>query len=82
MLTQFGFRRKIYYLCTSEEEEALNMRVFSSFLLKKRAKKGCFTLRVGDFTLRREFFLGVCGFFLSNVGVRGGDCETFSCLIL
>ena len=35
VLTQFGFRRKMLYLCTSEEERALNKRVFSSFFGQK-----------------------------------------------
>ena len=66
MLKRFGFRRKMYYLCTSEEERALNKRVFSSFFGQKN---GIFTSEINFFTLLRKFFLGVCGFFLRNVGV-------------
>ena len=32
MLKQFAFRGKIYYLCTSEEERALNTGFFPLFL--------------------------------------------------
>ena len=55
----------MYYLCISEEERALNKRVFSSFF---RLKNGIFTSEINFFTLLRKFFLGVCGFFLRNVG--------------
>ena len=72
MLTRFGFRRKMYYLCTSEEERALNKRVFSSFF---GAKNGVFTSEINFFTLLRKIFLGVCGLFLRNVGGFVGDEE-------
>ena len=58
------------YLCTSKEEKALNKRVFSSFFGQKN---GQFTSDVEKSTLLRKFFLGVCGFFLSNVGGFLGD---------
>ena len=32
MLNQFAFRRKMYYLCTSEEERARNTGFFPLFL--------------------------------------------------
>ena len=79
MLTRFGFCGKMVYLCTSEEEKALNKRVFSSFFW---SKKGIFTSEVENFTLLRIFFLGVCGIFLRNVGARGGDSEAISALYL
>ena len=72
MLKRFGFRRKMYYLCTSEEERALNKRVFSSFFGQKN---GIFTSEINFFTLLRKFFFGVCGFFLRNVGGFLGDVE-------
>ena len=72
MLRRFGFRRKMYYLCISEEERALNKRVFSSFFGQKN---GIFTSEINFFTLLRKFFLGVCGFFLRNVGGFLGDVE-------
>ena len=74
MLTRFGFRRKMYYLCTSKEERAHKQRVFSSFFDQKN---GIFTSEVEKSTLLRNFFLGVCGKFLRNVGVRGGDSKDF-----
>ena len=69
----------MYYLCISEEERALNKRVFSSFF---GPKNGIFTSEINFFTLLRKFFLGVCGKFFRNVGVRGGDSEAFSDLYL
>ena len=72
MLKRFGFQRKMVYLCTSEEERALNKRVFSSFF---GPKNGIFTSEINFFTLLRKFFLGVCGFFLRNVGGYFGDVE-------
>ena len=72
MLTRFGFRRKMYYLCISEEERALNKRVFSSFF---GAKNGIFTSEINFFTLLRKIFLGVCRFFLRNVGGFFTDLE-------
>ena len=36
MLTRFGFRGKIYYLCTSEEERALNTGLSPLFLVNIR----------------------------------------------
>ena len=74
MLKRFGFRRKMYYLCTSGEERALNMRVFSSFF---EQKKWFFTSDVEKSTLLRKIFLGVCGKFFRNVGLRGRDSEVF-----
>ena len=62
----------MYYLCTSEEERAHRYRVFSSFFAQKN---GIFTSEINFFTLLRKFFLGVCGFFLRNVGGFLGDVE-------
>ena len=73
MLRRFGFRRKMYYLCISEEERALNKRVFSSFF---GLKKGIFTSEIKIFTLLRKNFLGVCGFFLRNIDGFFADVET------
>ena len=61
------------YLCTSEEERAHKQRVFSSFFDRKNS----FTSEIEKSTLLRKIFLGVCGKFLRNVGVRGGDSEDF-----
>ena len=63
----------MYYLCTSEEERALNKRVFSSFF---GLKNGVFTSEINFFTLLRKIFLGVCGFFLRNVDSFFADAES------
>ena len=60
VLTRFGFRRKMLYLCTSKEERALNKRVLSSFF---GPKNGIFTSEIDFYTLLRIFFLVVCGIF-------------------
>ena len=65
------------YLCTSEEEIARKCRAFSSFWLKNRAKKVVLHYELVIPTLLRKIFLGVCGKFLRNVGVCGGDSEDF-----
>ena len=72
MLKRFGFRRKMYYLCTSEEERALRQGVFSSFLVGKEVVLH-YELVIS--TLRRNFFLGVCGFSLRNVDDFFADVE-------
>ena len=72
VLTRFGFREKMYYLCISEEERARKYWVFSSFFAKKNR---IFTSEIDFSTLRRKFFLGVCGFFLRNVGCFFADEE-------
>ena len=56
----------------SKEEKAHRYRVFSSFFGQKN---GIFTSEIIFFTLLRNFFLGVCGFFLSNVGGFFADAE-------
>ena len=72
MLTQFGFRWNLYYLCTSEEERAHKHGVFSSFFGQKN---GVFTSEIKIFTLLRKNFLGVCGKKFRNVGARSGDSD-------
>ena len=72
MFRRFGFRWKMYYLCISKEERALNTGVLSSFFGQKI---GCFTSEVKKNTSEINFFLGVCGFFLRNVGGFLGDIE-------
>ena len=72
MLTRFGFRRKMLYLCISDEERAHGYGVFSSFLVRKKV---VLRYKLVISTLRRKIFLGVCGFFLSNVGRFFTDTE-------
>ena len=72
MLRRFGFRRKMLYLCISEEERAHRYGVFSSFLVRKKVVLH-YELVIS--TLRRNFFLGVCGFSLRNIEVFFADVE-------
>ena len=72
MLTRFGFRRKILYLCVSEEERAHKQRVFSSFFWPKN---GVFTSEINFFTLLRKIFLRICGRILGNIGCFFADVE-------
>ena len=60
------------YLCISEEERAHRYRVFSSFLV---GKKVVLHYELVISTLRRNFFLGVCGFSLRNVDGFFADVE-------
>ena len=65
----------MYYLCHTKEERALNTRVLSSFFGKKGQKKVVLHYELVISTLRRNFFLGVCGFFLRNVDSFFADVE-------
>ena len=76
MLKRFGFRRKMYYLCPSEEENALNTGVFSSFFAENGPKNHCFTKHIEKFICRREISTGFCGNFLGQVGARIDDIGT------
>ena len=76
MLKRFGFRRKMYYLCPSEEENALNTGVFSSFFAENGPKNHCFIKHIEKFICRREISTGFCGFFLGQVGARIDDIGT------
>ena len=76
MLKRFGFRRKMYYLCPSEEEKALNTGVFSSFFAEKGQKNHCFTKHLGNFICRRKISTCFCGFFSGQVGARIDDVAT------
>ena len=70
MLKRFGFRRKMCYLCTSEEERAPNTVAFSSFFAQY---KGCITPDLEKFLREIEFFLSESGFSLGQVGERIDD---------
>ena len=76
MLKRFGSRRKMYYLCPSEEEKALNTGVFSSFFAEKGQKNHCFTKHLGNFICRRKIPTCFCGFFSGQVGARIDDIES------
>ena len=75
MLMRFGFGLKKDYLCTSKEEIAHKYGVFSSFLAKIGQKKVVLHYELVISTLRRKFFLGVCGFSLRNVDGFFADVE-------
>ena len=63
MLNQFAFRAKMYYLCTSEEERALNTGLFPLFLphiKEEKHRKLEFLDALSDFQLAfAEFFLAL-----------------------
>ena len=64
MLKRFGFRAKLLYLCTSEEEKARKHWVFSSFFVGKRAKKPLFYKACRKFYMpKRNFYLLLRIFF-------------------
>ena len=75
MLTRFGFRGKIDYLCPRKEERALNTGVLSSFWTQNRQKKGCFTSDVEKFLSESGFSLSKSGFFLGVCGKNFADIE-------
>ena len=75
MLKRFAFRAKMYYLCTSEEERALNTGVFSSFFGQNKGRN---TSEVGNSRCFIEFSTGFCGNFLGFIGARIDDVEIFS----
>ena len=74
MLKRFAFRAKMLYLCTSEEERALNTGAFSSFLGRYKGRN----------TSEVENSICFCGFskcfsgnFLGFIGARIDDVEIF-----
>ena len=75
MLTQFGFRRKMYYLCHTKEERALDTRVLSSFFVKNLTDKGYFTSDIEKNTSEIYFFLGFIVDFFRQVVVIMSDVE-------
>ena len=75
MLKRFAFRAKMLYLCTSEEERALNTGAFSSFF---GHYKGRNTSEVGNSRCFCGFSTGFIGIFLGFIGARIDDVEIFS----
>ena len=75
MLKRFAFRGKIYYLCTSEEERALNTGFFPLFLPHYKGRN---TSEVGNSICFCGNFLGFIGNFLGFIGARIDDIENFS----
>ena len=76
MLNQFGFRRQMYYLCTSEEERACKHGFSPLFSAKIGQKMGCFTKHVGKSTCLRKISTCFSGFFSGQVGARIDDIDT------
>ena len=68
------FARKWFIFVLAKRREPINSGFSPLFLTKKN---GIFTSEVEKSTLLRKIFLGVCGKFLRNIGVRGGDSEDF-----
>ena len=73
MLKRFAFRAKMLYLCTSEEEEAVNTGLSPLFC----PIKGCITSEVEKSLREIEFFLSESGFSLGQVGERIDVPEKF-----
>ena len=70
MLNGFAFRRKMYYLCTSEEERAPNTGFFPLFF---GHYKGRNTSEVGNSRCFCGFSKCFCGNFLGFIGARIDD---------
>ena len=75
MLKRFGFRPKMYYLCPTKEERALDTRILSSFLVRNLTYKGCFTSDIEKNRSEIDFFLGFCENFLGQVVAFIADVE-------
>ena len=74
MLNRFAFRAKMYYLCTSEEERALNTGVFSSFFGQNKGRN---TSEVGNSICFCGFSRCFIGNFLGFIGARIEDVGIF-----
>ena len=72
---QFGFWRKMYYLCLTKEERALDARVLSSFLAKNLTYKAYFTSDIEKNRSEIDFFLGFIVEFFRQVVAIMSDVE-------
>ena len=72
MLTRFAFRAKIYYLCTSEEEKALNTGFSPLFLPHYKGRN---TSDVEKFIRQIGFFFSESGFSIGEVGAGIDDVD-------
>ena len=61
----------------AKRREPINTGLSPLFLAKVGVKKVVLHYELVVSTLWRKIFLGVGGFFLRNVGARGGDYEAF-----
>ena len=75
MLNGFVFCTKMYYLCTSEEERALNTGFFPLFFAHYKGRN---TSEVGISRCFCGFSTGFIGNFLGFIGARIDDVEIFS----
>ena len=75
MLNGFAFRGKMLYLCSSEEERALNTGFFPLFF---GHYKGRNTSEVGNSICFSGFSTGFIGNFLGFIGARIDDVEILS----
>ena len=75
MLNGFAFRGKMLYLCSSEEERALNTGFFPLFF---GHYKGRNTSEVGNSICFSGFSKCFSGNFLGFIGARNADVEIFS----
>ena len=75
MLNGFAFRRKMYYLCTSEEERAPDTRLSPLFFAQYKGRN---TSEVENSRCFIGNFLGFIGNFLGFIGARIDDVENFS----
>ena len=76
MLKQFGFRRKMLYICIAKRREPVNTGFSPLFFCKNRAKMGCFTKHVGKSTCLRKISTCFSGFFSGQVGAQIDDIES------
>ena len=75
MLKRFAFQRKMYYLCTSEEERAPNTGFFPLFFGHYKGKN---TSEVENSICFCGFSKCFCGTFLGFIGARIDDVENVS----
>ena len=75
MLKRFAFRAKMYYLCTSEEERALNTGLSPLFFAQYKGRN---TSEVENSRCFIGNFLGFIGNFLGFIGERIADVGFFS----
>ena len=74
MLKQFAFRAKMYYLCTSEEERAVNTGFFPLFFAHYKGRN---TSEVENSICFSGFSKCFSGNFLGFIGARIDDVGFF-----
>ena len=76
MLKQFGFRRKMLYICIAKRREPVKTGFSPLFSAKNRAKMGCFTKHLEKSICLRKISTGFSGFFSGQVGAQIDDIES------